>query len=58
MDVVPINTKADYKAALKTVEFLMDARAHTPQGNRVSALVTLIETHERKHFPMDPHERP
>jgi HTH-type transcriptional regulator/antitoxin HigA len=53
MNIKPIKTKADYKAALKAVESLMDARANTPDGDRLDVLVTLIEAYERKHFPMD-----
>jgi HTH-type transcriptional regulator/antitoxin HigA len=53
MNIKPINTKADYKAALKTVESLMDARASTPEGDQLDVLVTLIEAYERKHFPME-----
>ena len=53
MDIKPIRTKADYRAALKAVETLMGARARTPQGDRLDVLVTLIEGYERQHFPMD-----
>lgn len=53
MDIKPIKTRADYKAALKVVELLMDARANSPEGDRLDILVTLIEAYERKHFPMD-----
>ena len=53
MDIRPIKTPADYKAALKIVESLMDARADSPDGDRLDVLVTLIESYERKRFPMD-----
>ena len=53
MDIKPIRTKADYRAALKAVESLMGAKARTPQGDRLDVLVTLIEGYERQHFPMD-----
>lgn len=52
MDIKPIKTKADYKAALKTVEGLMNAKANTSDGDRLDVLVTLIEAYERQHFPM------
>lgn len=52
MDIKPIKTKADYKAALKTVEGLMSAKANTSDGDRLDVLVTLIEGYERQHFPM------
>ena len=53
MDVRPIRTKTDYRAALKTIESLMHAKANTPAGDRLDVLVTLVEAYEAKHFPMD-----
>ncbi len=53
MDIKPIRTKADYRAALKAVESLMGAKARSPEGDRLDVLVTLIEGYERTHFPMD-----
>jgi len=53
LDIKPIRTKADYRAALKDVESLMAAKANTPEGDRLDVLVTLIEAYERAHFPMD-----
>lgn len=53
MDIKPIRTKADYKAALKAVDSLMGAKARTAEGDRLDVLVTLIEGYERQHFPMD-----
>jgi HTH-type transcriptional regulator / antitoxin HigA len=53
MNIKPIKTKTDYRAALKTIESLMTARPNTPEGERLDVLVTLVEAYERKHFPMD-----
>ena len=53
MNIKPIKTRTDYKAALKTVDSLMSARANSPEGDRLDVLVTLIEAYERKNFPMD-----
>lgn len=53
MDIKPIKTKADYKAALKAVEGLMSAKANSPDGDRLDVLVTLVEAYERQHFPME-----
>ena len=53
MDIKPIRTKANYRAALKAVESLMTARANTPEGDRLDVLTTLVEAYERAHFPMD-----
>jgi len=53
MKIKPIRTKTDYRAALKQIESLMDARANSPEGERLDVLVTLVEAYERKHFPLD-----
>ncbi len=53
MDVKPIGTKADYRAALKKIESLMTAKANTPEENRLDVLARLVEAYERTHFPMD-----
>jgi len=53
LDIKPIRTKADYRAALKDVESLMTAKANTPEGDRLDVMATLIEAYERAHFPMD-----
>ena len=46
MDIRPIKTKSDYRAALKNVERLWEAEPGTPDGDRVDVLVTLIEAYE------------
>jgi HTH-type transcriptional regulator/antitoxin HigA len=53
MVIKPIKTDADYRAALKEIESLMEAAADTPEGERLDVLVTLVEAYEKKHFPMD-----
>lgn len=53
MDITPIKTDADYRAALKEIESLMMAELDSLEGEKLSALVTLIEAYEAKHFPMD-----
>lgn len=53
MEIRPIRTKADYRAALKEIRSLMQAEAGTPEGERLDVLATLVEAYERKHFPMD-----
>lgn len=54
VDIKPIKTKADYKAALKTVEGLMAAKANTPEGDQLDVLATLIDAYESSHFPIEP----
>lgn len=53
MDIKPVRTKADYRAALSEIESLMSARAGSSEGERLDVLVTLVEAYERKHFPME-----
>ena len=53
MDITPIRTEADYRAALTRIETLMDAREGTPEGDLLDVLVTLVEAYERKHYPVD-----
>ncbi len=53
MDIKPIKTEVDYRAALKEVETLMTTEANTPEGEKLDVLVTLIEAYECKHFPLD-----
>jgi HTH-type transcriptional regulator / antitoxin HigA len=52
MEIRPIRTKADYRAALREVERLWEADPGTLDGDRVDVLTTLIEAYEAKHFPV------
>ncbi len=54
MEIRPIRTKADYRAALKEVERLWEAAPGTGDGDRVEVLATLIEAYEAKHHPIPP----
>ena len=53
MDIKPIKTAKDYRGTLREIEGLMQAKADTPQGDRLDVLVTLVEAYERIHYPMD-----
>lgn len=53
MEIKPIRTKADYRAALKEIETLMSARAGTPEGERLDVLATLVEAYEKKVYRLD-----
>ena len=55
MNIRPIHTHVDYKAALKDVSALIDRdpAPGTPQGDRLDVLTTLIQAYEAKHFPID-----
>jgi len=53
MDIKPIKTDADYRAALKEIESLMMADPDTPEGEKLDVMTTLVEAYEARHFPMD-----
>jgi HTH-type transcriptional regulator / antitoxin HigA len=49
-----IKTQREYRAALRRVEEIMDARPRTPQGDELELLATLIEIYEDEHVPVPP----
>ncbi len=55
MEITPIRTDKDYRAALRVVSTLVDQdpSPDTPDGERLDVLSTLIEAFERKHHPID-----
>ncbi len=55
MEIHPIHTEADYKAALKEISVYFDNEPElgSPDGDRFEILLTLTETYEAKHFPVD-----
>lgn len=54
MEIRPIRTEADYKAALKVISQLMenDPDVGTPDGDRLDVLTTLVQAYETKNFPI------
>lgn len=50
MDVKPIRTEEDYRAALREVEGLMTAEPGTPAGERLDVLATLVEAYEHREL--------
>ena len=56
MDVQPIRTKADHKAALKLVSRLvdLDPAPRTPDGDLLDVMSTLVAAYEAKHFSIEP----
>lgn len=53
MNIKPIRTAEDHRAALQEIETLMMAEMNTPEGDRLDVLATLVEAYEAKHFPME-----
>jgi HTH-type transcriptional regulator/antitoxin HigA len=52
MNIRPIKTETDYRAALKEIEQLMDAKPNTATGNRLEVRVTLVEHYEESRYPI------
>ena len=54
MDIQPIRTESDYKAALRQISILMesDPAPGTPEGDRLDILATLVQAYEARHFPI------
>ncbi|MDQ6971336.1 MAG: hypothetical protein Q9M30_01685, partial [Mariprofundaceae bacterium] len=53
MNIKPIKTDTDYRAALKEIEGLMMAAPDSPQGEKLDVLTTLVEAYEARHYPID-----
>ena len=53
MDILPIQTKADYEAALREIEALMDAAPGSPDEDRLDVLATLVQAYEAEHYPIE-----
>jgi HTH-type transcriptional regulator/antitoxin HigA len=54
MDVKPIHSEKQHRAALKEIERLWSARAGTPEHDRLEVLATLVEDWEERHHPVYP----
>lgn len=51
MDIKPIRTPADHKAALKEIERLWEkAQPGTPEGDKFEVLSALVDAYEREHI--------
>lgn len=56
MQIKPIKSNDDYKAALKEIRTLWSAEPNTPQGDKLDILITLVEAYENKFYHIDPPE--
>jgi HTH-type transcriptional regulator/antitoxin HigA len=55
MNIQPIRTEADYVAALKQIEDLMDtAQPASPEEDLLDVLATLVTAYEAKQTPIEP----
>jgi len=57
MNIKPIHSEAAYVASLNRIDALMDANPGTPEGDERDILVTLVEVHEKRHYPIDAPDR-
>lgn len=55
MEIHPIRTEDDYRAALREVSAFFDREPEpgSPEGDRFEVLLTLLEAYEARHFPID-----
>ncbi|MBL8519269.1 MAG: transcriptional regulator [Betaproteobacteria bacterium] len=53
MELKPINTKLEYKAALKQAEAWWDASAGSANAAKLEVLTLLIEDYESRHFAIE-----
>jgi HTH-type transcriptional regulator/antitoxin HigA len=52
MDIKPIKTEADHRAALVEIERLFDATPGTSEGDRLEIWITLVQAYEAQHYPI------
>jgi len=53
IEVKPIRSAADHRAAMATVKRLWGSKSGTPDGDRLDVLATLIDAYEAQHEPID-----
>ena len=53
MNLKPIKTEADYRAALNRLEEIFDAPTGTPESDEVDILGLMIDDYENKHYPIE-----
>lgn len=53
MNITPIKTAEDHRAALQEINGLMMAEMGSPEGDRLDALAALVVAYEAKIFPIE-----
>ena len=53
MELKPIKTEIDYRAALKRLEEIFDAKVDTPESDELEILGLMVDDYENKHFPIE-----
>jgi HTH-type transcriptional regulator / antitoxin HigA len=54
MEIRPIRTDADHKAALADIERLWNAQPGSVEESELDALATLVEAYEERRWPIPP----
>lgn len=53
MQIRPIRTEQDHRAAVARIEKLMSAAPDTPEGDELDVLATLVDAYEARHDALD-----
>lgn len=53
MQIHPIRTEQDHRAAVARIEELMNAAPDSSEGDELDVLATLVDAYERKHHGID-----
>ena len=53
MQIRPIKTAQDHKAAIARIEEVLGAAPDTPEGDELDVLATLVDAYEAKHHTID-----
>ncbi|HKL34372.1 MAG TPA: helix-turn-helix domain-containing protein [Tangfeifania sp.] len=53
MELKPIKTEVDYKAALKRLEEIFDAKPGTQESDELEILGLMVDDYENKHYPIE-----
>jgi HTH-type transcriptional regulator/antitoxin HigA len=50
MNIHPVHTKADYRAALQRIDAVWDAKPKSPEADELEVLSLLVEEYEKKNI--------
>jgi HTH-type transcriptional regulator / antitoxin HigA len=53
MELKPLKTEADYRAALKRLEVIFDAKLGTSESDELEILGLMVDDYENKHYPIE-----
>jgi len=53
MELKPIKTEKDYKAALKRLEEIFDSKPGTTESDELEILGLMVDNYENKHYPIE-----